>query len=91
MLADGERAGNMTMEQVDALVREYEQFAFTSLKTGETRRVFQYPTYYAGCCLWGSIDMKLGKERLFEVLKSRDGFLRAWELCRCGAEPGMTR
>ena len=55
---------------------------FTSLKTGETRMVFQYPTYYAGCYLWGRIDLELGKERLFEVLKSRDGFLRAWELCR---------
>ena len=61
---------------------QYEQFTFTSLKTGETRMVFQYPTYYAGCYLWGRIDLELGKERLFEVLKSRDGFLRAWELCR---------
>lgn len=82
VLADGERAKKMTVEQVDALVRQYEQFTFTSLKTGETRKVFQYPTYYAGCCLWGRLDLELGKERLFEVLKSRDGFLRAWEQCR---------
>ena len=41
----------------------------------------QYPTYYAGCCLWGKIDLALGKERLFEVLRSRDGFLPAWEQC----------
>ena len=82
VLADGERAKKMTVEQVDALVRQYEQFTFTSLKTGETRTVLQYPTYYAGCCLWGRLDLELGKERLFEVLKSRDGFLRAWEQCR---------
>ena len=81
VLADGKRAGNMTMEQVEALIGEYERFTFTSLKTGQTRRVSQYPTYYAGCCLWGKIDLALGKERLFEVLRSRDGFLSAWEQC----------
>ena len=87
VLSDGERAKHMTMEQVDELVREYEQFTFTSLKTGETRRVLQYPTYYAGCCLWGSIDLALGKEALFEVLKSRDGFMKAWERCGSGSCP----
>ena len=81
VLSDGERAKAMTMEQVDALVRQYEQFTFTSLKTGEIRRISQYPTYYVGCFLWGRLDLELGKERLFEVLKSRDGFLSAWELC----------
>ena len=86
VLSDGERANTMTMEQVDELVRQYEQFTFTSLKTGETRKISQYPTYYAGCCLWGRIDLEFGKERLFEVLKSRDGFLRAWELCQGGAQ-----
>ena len=82
VLSDGERAKKMTMDQVNEMVKQYEQFQFTSLKNGETRTVFQYPTYYAGCFLWGRIDLVLGKERLFEVLKSRDGFLRAWELCR---------
>lgn len=82
VLSDGERAKEMTMEQVQQLVGQYEQFTFTSLKTGETRKVYQYPTYYAGCCLWGRIDWKLGKERLFEVLNSRDGFMEAWEQCR---------
>lgn len=38
----------------------------------------QYPTYYAGCCLWGGIDLALGKERLFEVLASYDGFTSAF-------------
>lgn len=78
VLSDGERAGKMTMEQVDAMVRQYEQFQFTSLKSGETKTVYQYPTYYAGCYLWGRIDLELGTERLFDILKSRDGFLRAW-------------
>ena len=79
VLADGEKAKDMTMEQAAELVSGYEQFTFTSLKTGETRKVLQYPTYYAGCCLWGSIDLARGKERLFEVLASYDGFLDAWK------------
>lgn len=79
VLADGEIAKDMTMEQVEELVKEYEQFTFTSLKTGETRTVSQYPTYYVGCCLWGGIDLTLGKERLFEVLASYDGFPDAWK------------
>ena len=77
-LADGERAKDMTMEQVAGLVSAYEQFTCTSLKTGETRKVAQYPTYYLGCCLWGRIDLALGKQRLFEALSSYDGFLDAW-------------
>ena len=79
VLADGEKAKDLTMEQVAALVSEYEQFTFTSLKTGETRKVLQYPTYYIGCCLWGRIDLALGKERLFETLGSFDGFPDAWK------------
>lgn len=79
VLADGEKAKDLTMEQVAALVSEYEQFTFTSLKTGETRKVLQYPTYYIGCCLWGRIDLALGKERLFEMLGSFDGFPDAWK------------
>ena len=82
VLQDGDKAKNLTMEQVDELVSWYEQFSFTSLKTGETRRVMQYPTYYAGCCLWGTIDLALGKERLFSVLGSYDGFREAWEEAR---------
>ena len=79
VLADGEKAKDLTMEQVAELVSGYEQFTFTSLKTGETRTVLQYPTYYAGCCLWGRIDLALGKDRLFAVLASHDGFLDAWK------------
>ena len=79
VLADGERAKDMTMEQVAGLVSAYEQFTFTSLKTGETRKVAQYPTDYLGCCLWGRIDLALGKQRLFEALSSYDGFLDAWK------------
>ena len=78
ILADGEKARNMTFEQVAELVSGYEQFTFTSLKTGENRTVRQHPTYYAGCCLWGGVDLALGKERLFEVLASYDGFTSAF-------------
>ena len=78
VLADGERAASMTMEQVEELLKFYEQFSFTSLKTGVTQMVKQYPTYYIGCLLWGKIDLTSGKERLFEALASKDGFLAAW-------------
>lgn len=78
VLADGARAASMTMEQVEQLLEFYEQFSFTSLKTGVTQTVRQYPTYYMGCFLWGKIDLTLGRERLFEVLASKDGFLDAW-------------
>ena len=83
VLEDGEKAKEMTMEQVEALISNYEQFTFTSLKTGETRTVCQYPTYYAGCCLWGGIDLALGKERLFAALNSFDGFPEAYQEARC--------
>ena len=79
VFADGEIAKDMNTEQVAALVSEYEKFTFTSLKTNETRTVLQYPTYYAGCYIWGRIDMALGKERLFSVLASYDGFMDAWK------------
>lgn len=79
VLEDGERAGNMTMEQVEKLLEAYEQFTFTSLKTGISQQVKQYPTYYMGCLLWGKIDLNLGKERLFQVLASKDGFMEAWK------------
>ena len=79
VFADGSTMGTVGGGRVELLAAEE---AREILKTGETRRVYQYPTYYAGCCLWGRIDLSLGKERLFEVLKSRDGFLSAWELCR---------
>ena len=64
--------------QVEELLKFYEQFSFTSLKTGVTQMVKQYPTCYIGCLLWGKIDLTSGKERLFEVLASKDGFLAAW-------------
>ena len=79
VLTDGEKAKDLTVEQVTALVSGYAQFTFASLKTGEIRTVRQYPTYYAGCCLWGRIDLALGKERLFAALASYDGFLDAWK------------
>ena len=82
VLSDGERAKDMTMEQVQALVGSYEQFTFTSLKTGQTRTVMQYPTYYAGCFLWGRIELALGKERLFAALNSFDGFPDAFAEAR---------
>ena len=59
----------MTLDQVAELIsQEYEQFTYTSPKTGAEHRISQYPTYYLGCYLFGLIDYALGKERMFEAL-----------------------
>lgn len=83
VFSDAEKTASMSMEQVAELLSEYEQFSFTSLKTGETRQVSQYPTYYIGCYLWGTVDLVLGSQRLFAALQEENGFDRAWaEVCR---------
>lgn len=68
-----EKTRSMTIEQVAQLIsREYEQFSYRSLKTGEIHQISQYPTYYLGCYLFGIIDYAFGKERLFEALAKPD-------------------
>lgn len=73
LFADARRANDMTRQQVDELISEYEQFSFPDLRTGEMHPIKQYPTYYLGCWLWGLVELRFGKEKLFEVLRSRDG------------------
>lgn len=63
------KSASMTLDQVAELIsQEYEQFTYTSPKTGAEHRISQYPTYYLGCYLFGLIDYALGKERMFEAL-----------------------
>ena len=81
VLSQGGRAQNMSLEEVQELAKEYVQAQFRSLKTGQQKKLSQYPAYYIGCYLWGTIDLQLGKERLFQVLNSYDGFWEAWSLC----------
>lgn len=81
VLSQGERAQNMSLEEVQELAKEYVQAQFRSLKTGQQKKLSQYPAYYIGCYLWGTIDLQLGKERLFQALNSYDGFWEAWSLC----------
>lgn len=81
VLSQGERAQNMSLAEVQEMTKDYFQAQFRSLKTGQQKKLSQYPAYYIGCYLWGTIDLQLGKERLFQVLNSYDGFWEAWSLC----------
>lgn len=66
---DWARAKTMTLDQVTELIgRDYEQFSYTSLITGQVYQTSQYPTYFLGCYFFGLIDHVLGKERLFAAL-----------------------
>lgn len=78
VLAEGQKARGMTVEEVERMVEPYEKFTFTSLKTGKTAPALHYPTYYIGCYLWGTLDLAFGKERLFAAMKSENGFEELW-------------
>ena len=52
-----------TIEEVSSIVSDhYEQFSLMG------KSIRQYPTYYFGCYMWGLIDLRYGKEKLFEIL-----------------------
>lgn len=75
----------LSFDEVGALVENhYEQFEYTSLKTGKKYNIKQYPTYYLGCYFYGLIDLYLGKDVLFDLLanpeKLVDGYNRAVRL-----------
>ena len=78
VLAEGQKARDMTLEEAERMVEPYEKFTFTSLKTGKTAPALHYPTYYIGCYLWGTLDLAFGKERLFAAMKSENGFEELW-------------
>jgi len=52
-----------TMDEVSRMVSEhYEQFTFMG------KNIRQYPTYYFGCYMWGLVDLRFGKERMYESI-----------------------
>lgn len=62
-----------TLEQVNELVsKHYEQFSFMG------KQVQQYPTYYFGCYMWGLVDLKFGKQMLFEAIDNPPMFVELY-------------
>ncbi len=59
-----------SLEKVSRIVSEhYEQFTFLG------KRVRQYPTYYFGCYMWGLVDLRFGKEKLYESIAKPELFV----------------
>jgi len=64
---------NLAIEEVSELVGEhYEQFEFMGQK------IMQYPTYYFGCYMWGLVDLKYGKEKLYESISNPSLFVELY-------------
>lgn len=71
--ADYEMAKNLPLEEIPNLVSEhYEIFTFLG------KPVKQYPTYYFGCYLWGLVDLRYGKEKLFEAIANPPLFVQLY-------------
>ena len=52
-----------TLDEVSGLVSgHYEQFTFMG------KPIRQYPTYYFGCYMWGLVDLKCGREKVYEAI-----------------------
>ena len=67
---DFERAAGMTEEEVMQMIAEkYEKFEYVSRADGSVHHISQYPTYYLGCYLFGSIDNAFGKGVLLNTLQ----------------------
>lgn len=71
--SDYEACKGLGLEDVARLVsKRYERFDFMG------RSVQQYPTYYFGCYMWGLVDLKYGKEKLFEAISNPPMFVELY-------------
>ncbi len=62
-----------SIEDADAVISErYERFDFNG------RKIMQYPTYYFGCYMWGLVDLKYGKEKVFEAIADPPLFVKLY-------------
>ena len=62
-----------TPEEANAVVASrYEQFEFLG------KKVRQYPTYYFGCYMWGLVDLKYGKDKVFDAILDPKLFVRLY-------------
>lgn len=71
--ADYNACKHMNLEEVTNLVSShYEKFEFMG------KKIMQYPTYYFGCYMWGLVDLKYGKEKLYEAIRKPELFVRLY-------------
>ncbi len=62
-----------TPEEANAVVSSrYEQFEFLG------KKVRQYPTYYFGCYMWGLVDLKYGKDKVFDAILDPKLFVKLY-------------
>lgn len=64
--------GRSAEEAAEVISERYERFDFNG------RTIKQYPTYYFGCYMWGLVDLKYGKERVFEAISDPPLFVRLY-------------
>ena len=57
------------IESVSEVLTKYEAFEFMG------KKIRQYPTYYFGCYLWGLIDLRYGKEKVFDAIENPSLFV----------------
>lgn len=77
--ADALKAKTLTLDEVEELIStEYEQFTFYNIIKKARVPISQYPTYYLGCYLWGSIDLAFGKEKVFAIMKEPNLFIETY-------------
>ena len=73
--ADYEEAKSIPLELIADLVTDhYEKFTFLG------RPIKQYPTYYFGCYMWGLVDLRFGKEKLFEAIADPPLFVKLYNM-----------
>ena len=71
--ADYNACKGMKLEEVADLVSShYEIFEFMG------KRIQQYPTYYFGCYMWGLVDLRYGKEKLYEAIAKPELFVQLY-------------
>ena len=61
-----------TDDEVKDVVSKYEQFTFMG------KNIKQYPTYYFGCYMWGLVDLRYGKEKVFEAISHPPLFVKLY-------------
>ena len=64
-----------SLDEVSRIVSEhYEQFTFMG------KNIRQYPTYYFGCYMWGLVDLRFGKEKLYESIRRPELFVSLYNI-----------
>ena len=64
--------GKQLEEVADLVSSHYEIFEFMG------KKIQQYPTYYFGCYMWGLVDLRYGKEKLYEAIEKPELFVQLY-------------